>query len=105
VVILANCLAHGRRRFFEIAEAKEQQLSPRERLFLHQQRSGPVRESLHQSLKEQFAQKQVEPNSSLGQCISHLLRHWKELTLFLRQPGAPLDNNICARALKKAQAN
>ena len=24
------------------------------------------------------------------------------LTLFLRQPGAPLDNNICERALKRA---
>lgn len=24
------------------------------------------------------------------------------LTLFLRQPGAPLDNNLCERALKKA---
>jgi len=24
------------------------------------------------------------------------------MTLFLRQPGAPLDNNICERALKKA---
>jgi len=24
------------------------------------------------------------------------------LTLFLREPGAPLDNNLCDRALKKA---
>ena len=29
-------------------------------------------------------------------------KHWNELTLFLRQPGAPLDNNICEQALKKA---
>ena len=28
--------------------------------------------------------------------------HWLKLTLFLRQPGAPLDNNIVERALKKA---
>jgi transposase len=26
----------------------------------------------------------------------------EKLTLFLRVPGAPLDNNICERALKKA---
>jgi transposase len=123
-VILGNCLSHGRRRFFEVAEAfpeqvihvlealkrvyqvdaeaKEQQLSPQDRWLLHQQRSGPVMETLHQWLTEQFEQKQVEPNSSLGQCIAYMLRHWKELTLFLRQPGAPLDNNICERALKKA---
>jgi len=31
-----------------------------------------------------------------------MLRHWEKLTLFLRQPGAPLDNNVCERALKLA---
>ena len=31
-----------------------------------------------------------------------MLKHWEELTLFLRVPGAPLDNNVCERALKKA---
>ena len=31
-----------------------------------------------------------------------MLKHWDELTLFLRQAGAPLDNNVCERALKKA---
>jgi hypothetical protein len=122
--ILANCLAHGRRRFYELAdvfpqevtyilealkqvyqvdaETKQQQFSPEARLLLHQQRSGPVMDSLHQWLTEQFAEKQVEPNSSLGQAMAYLLRHWEKLTLFLRQPGAPLDNNTCERALKKA---
>jgi hypothetical protein len=31
-----------------------------------------------------------------------MLRHWQPLTLFLREPGAPLDNNLVERALKKA---
>ena len=31
-----------------------------------------------------------------------MLKHWDQLTLFLRQAGAPLDNNVCERALKKA---
>jgi len=44
----------------------------------------------------------VEPNSGLGKAINYLIRHWKALTLFLEEPGAPLDNNICERALKKA---
>lgn len=34
--------------------------------------------------------------------MQYLLNHWKKLTLFLRVPGAPLDNNICERALKRA---
>ena len=33
---------------------------------------------------------------------SYLLRHWKALTTFLREAGAPLDNNLCERALKRA---
>jgi Transposase IS66 family len=49
----------------------------------------------------QLQEKKVEPNSGLGQAISYLLNHWQELTLFLRQPRAPLDNNVCERALKK----
>jgi hypothetical protein len=44
----------------------------------------------------------TEPNSALDGAIRYMLRHWDELTLFLRQAGAPLDNNLCERALKKA---
>ena len=37
-----------------------------------------------------------------GKAIQYFQRHWKALTLFLRQPGAPLDNNVFERALKRA---
>jgi transposase len=30
------------------------------------------------------------------------IKHWDALTLFLRVPGAPLDNNLCERVLKRA---
>jgi transposase len=123
-ILLANCLAHGRRQFVDIAanfpescryvletlgdvykydaQAREGKLSPAERLALHQQLSAPLMEKLHQWLEAQFALKQVEPNSGLGSAINYLLRHWKGLTVFLREAGAPLDNNICERALKRA---
>ena len=122
-VILGHCLAHGRRRFVKVAQnfpnqcqfvletlaeiyhndelAREQGMSAEQRLAFHQTRSGPVMEGLHAWLTAQFEEKKVEPNSGLGQAISYLLNHWPELTLFLRQPAAPLDNNICERALKK----
>jgi hypothetical protein len=47
----------------------------------------------------------TEPNSGLGRAITYLLNHWPKLTLFLRQPGAPIDSNIVERALKKAILN
>jgi len=122
--ILANCLPHSRRKFVDVfedfpdevrfvldtlcdvykneARAREQQLSPAERLCFHQQKSGPLMEKLKAWLAEQFEQKKVEPNSGLGEAIKYMDKHWTELTRFLSVPGAPLDNNICERALKKA---
>ena len=76
------------------AEAREQALTPEERLRFHQEHSGPVMDELHDWLEAQLAERKTEPNSGLGKAITYLLRHWKRLTLFLRQAGAPLDNNI-----------
>jgi hypothetical protein len=123
-ILLANCLAHGRRQFVEVAEnfpqpcryvletlgdvykydaqSRQEKLSPAERLAFHQQHSAPVMEQLRQWLEAQFAHHQVEPNSGLGKAITYLLRHWKALTAFLREAGVPLDNNVCERALKRA---
>jgi transposase len=122
--ILAHCLAHGRRQFVDVAErfpeecryvletisviyrndaiAQERNLSPEARLRFHQAESGPTMEELHAWLARQFDERRVEPNSALGGAISYLLKHWEKLTLFLRVAGAPLDNNICEQALKKA---
>jgi transposase len=122
--VVANCLAHGRRRFVDIAasfpeecryvlevlrdvydhdrEALEQKMSPTERLVLHQAKSGPKMADLASWMKEKVDQREVEPNSSLGEAIAYMQKHWEKLTLFLREPGAPLDNNVCERALKKA---
>jgi transposase len=44
---------------------------------------------------EQFAKRKGEPNSGLGQAITYMRDHRDKLTLFLRQSGAPLDNNLC----------
>jgi transposase len=71
-------------------------------LRFHQLYSGAVMDQLHAWLTAQFAEKKVEPNSGLGVAIRYLLKHWQRLTLFLRKAGAPLDNNVCERALKKA---
>jgi len=123
-VIVGHCLAHGRRRFVAVTEnfpepcryvleklgevyandaiARQRALASEQRLHFHQERSQPVMEELETWLKAQLAEKKVEPNSGLGTAMTYLLKHWERLTLFLRQAGAPLDNNVCERALKKA---
>ena len=123
-VIVSHCLAHSRRRFVEVtpnfpdecrhglealgkvyhhdALARKQELSAQERLLYHQQHSAPEMDQLKQWLNDQLEQKKVEPNSGLGGAIGYLLKYWDRLTLFLRQPGAPLDNNLCETSLKRA---
>jgi transposase len=123
-ILLSYCLSHGRRQFVDIAPnfpeecryvlealgevyyndalSRERKMSPEERLAFHQERSGPVMKRLKEWLAAQLAEHRTEPNSGLGKAISYLQRHWMKLTLFLRQQGTPLDNNIAERALKKA---
>ncbi len=59
-------------------------------------------DGLEQWLESQISEKKVEPNAGLGQAIKYMQKHWHALTQFLRVAGAPLDNNICERILKKA---
>jgi transposase len=123
-LLLAYCLAHGRRQFVEVAGnfpeqcryvletlggvwyhdelAREQKLTPEERLRFHQEHSQPLMKTLKEWLEAQLAEHKVEPNSGLGKAIQYMLRHWMPLTLFLREAGAPVDNNLVERALKKA---
>jgi hypothetical protein len=84
------------------AFAREKAMSPQERLHFHQEQSGPLMEQFENWLKAQIDERKVEPNSGLGKAIAYFTNHFDELTLFLRVAGAPLDNNICERALKKA---
>jgi transposase len=122
--ILANCLAHARRYFVDVVHnfpaevrvvleilrdvyrndtiTREQDLAPDDRLRFHQAESGPLMATLKTWLDQQLDEHRVEPNSGLGQAIAYMRKRWAPLTLFLRVPGAPLDNNVCERALKKA---
>jgi transposase len=123
-VVLGNCLAHGRRQFVNLVDrfpaecrhviealrevyqhdavTKQRGMSPAERLQHHQTHSAPVMAELECWLEAQIAEHKTEPNSGLGKAIAYLLRRWDALTLFLRRPGAPLDNNVCEQALKRA---
>ena len=56
--------------------------------------------ALHTWMEQQIAQREVEPNSSLGKVFRYWLDRWDTLTQFLRVPGAPLENNTAERALK-----
>jgi hypothetical protein len=123
-VVESNCLAHGRRHvvdeidnfpaecqhvlealgkvFHNEVTCRKQALSDDDRLALHQRESGPVMAELERWMNAELDEHRVEPNSGLGEAFGYLLKRWTQLTLFLRVPGAPLDNNLCERVLKMA---
>ena len=123
--VLANCLTHGRRQVADVAEqfpeAARHVIEALAEVYKHDatcrhgrscQPSSACRStrntanrswtSLQRWMNEQFEQRLVEPNSGLGKALRYLIRHWDELTLFLRKAGAPLDNNLCEQILKRA---
>jgi hypothetical protein len=122
--ILGNCLTHARRNFVDVVSsfpeecryvietlaavykndeiAKVQNMTPLERLIYHQAQSGPLMTQLCKWMSDQIEGRKAEPNSGLGKAISYMMKHWEPLTLFLRVEMAPLDNNLCEQALKRA---
>src|SRR4029077_11962595 len=76
--LLANCLAHGRRQVVDVVDnfpeecryvletlggvyhydalAREQELSPEQRLRFHQEHSGPLMKELHEWMETQLAE-------------------------------------------------
>ena len=121
-LIRCHCLAHGRRKFSDLADvfpqecqvvlqvlnqvfdhdeqARQAQLSPQARLAYHQAQSQPLMEALKKWLDTQLDDHRVEPNSALGKALVYMQKHWETLTRFFSVPGAPLDNNLAERALK-----
>jgi transposase len=125
-VLRCHCLAHGRREFSDLEEvfphecqvvlevirqvfdhdeqARKAQLSPEARWAYHQTQSQPLMDGLKRWLDTQMDDHLVEPNSALGKAIVYMQSHWETLTRFLSVPGAPLDNNLAERVLKKPSA-
>lgn len=119
--IEAYCLVHGQRKFKELEENFPQEcrrvlkslqliflndertgeMSDEQRLAYHQTHSGPVMEGLRDWMREQFLEREVEPNSALGKAFNYMLGNFDELTTFLRVAGAPIENNEVERALKR----
>jgi len=117
-VIEANCIPHGRRQIVnELAnhpaeckyllerlavvfhlekELKQLGVSNQVRMLAHRYESGPIMDELHSWMTASL------PNCGLGKAINYFLKRWSKFTVFLRVLGAPLDNNIAERALKRA---
>ena len=121
-VLWAKCNTHARRNFWDYRKdcpqhvnyalflfgkiyqnervCQERNYSAGSRLIYHQKHSARIMKKLRRWAILQICRKKVEPNSELGSALKYFLKHYKELTLFLRIPGVPLDNNVVESLLK-----
>jgi len=121
-IIEVGCMAHARRRYFEIAknaktpgfahdivqrlaelyaierEAKERNLSPPERQRLRQERAPPLLAALKERLEGHLPK--VPPKGPLAEAIGYSLNHWRALTRYLEDGRLEIDNNAVERAIR-----
>jgi transposase len=108
----AGCMAHARRKFFDLhdkhnsqiagdalayfgqlyeVERKLTDLDPEERRRRRQEEAKPIAEALHAWL---LAQRQRVPaGSTITNAIDYSLKRWAALTRYLDDGNVPIDNN------------
>lgn len=108
----AGCLAHARRKFFELHAANKSQIAqralqffgelydiereigdmdPEERKTNRQARAKPVADALHAWMT---SQRQLVPEgSAIAKTLDYILKRWEALTRYLDDGHLPVDNN------------
>lgn len=118
--IYANCLTHARRKFIELQkhypkvcnpiidmfsqvyrnDKHTKEMTDYDRLAYHQEHTAPVMNKIRGTLTQLIDDKRYEPNSQIIKAVNYSLKRWHELTVFLRELGAPLDSNSAEQILK-----
>ena len=121
-IIEVGCLAHARRRYFEIAkaaktpgfaheivqrigelyaierEAKEHNLGPPQRKQLRQERAPPLLAALKTRLEAHLPK--LPPKGPLAEAIGYTLNHWTALNRYLDDGRLEIDNNAIERSIR-----
>ncbi|NPD70045.1 IS66 family transposase [Acetobacteraceae bacterium] len=118
-ITLAFCLAHARRRFFEVhkatgspvaaaalarfaaiyaIEARIRGTSARERVAIRQAETRLLFDILKPWLMDRLAE--ISVKAPLARAIRYTLGHWDGLTMFLRDGRVEVDNNTVERTIR-----
>jgi hypothetical protein len=118
----SKCNVHARREFFDLsssyheeaahiveeydkifafqAEAKKNNLSPKDRLIYHQENSLPILEGVFEWCEDKLTEQIAETNGPLAKACNYILNHKEGLRKFCEIEGAQIDNNKMERILK-----
>ena len=119
MIFEAACWAHGRRKFFELADLQKAPLAieavrridalfaiereingrlPAERLAVRRTRSKPLIDDLETWLREQ--RKKLSSKAPMAKAIDYTLKRWSAFTRFLDDGRICLSNNAAERAVR-----
>lgn len=118
-IVEAACLAHARRKFWDVHEATKSPLArealnriaalyrveddirgrpPEQRLRTRTERTAPLMTALRDWLEA--TRSRISGRSDLAAAIRYTLSRWKALTLILRDGRACIDNSAAERAMR-----
>ena len=114
-----GCMAHARRKFFDLHVANKSQLAEQalhsigglyeierqardvndeERWRIRQEKASPILNALHEWM---LAQRDLVPNgSATAKALDYSLKRWVALTRYLDDGAVPIDNNRVENPLR-----
>ena len=106
-IIEAACWAHGRRKFFELADLQKAPLAiereingkpPDLRRAVRQERSKPLVEALEAWLRQE--RRALSPKSPMAKAMDYSLKRWPAFTNFIGDGRLCMSNNAAERAVR-----
>jgi transposase len=121
-IVLAGCLAHVRRKFYDARETapkvagwflkhfqnlyaleaklRNARAGPKLRQAERASLSRPVLARVHRALVRLKTRRRFLPRSLMGQAIDYALKQWPALLLFLEDGRLEIDNNLIENAIR-----
>jgi len=121
-IVLAGCLAHVRRKFFDAretapkvagwflqhfrhlyeleAQLRHTRAGPKLRAVARANLSRPVLARMHRALVRLKTKRRFLPQSGMGKAIAYALNQWPSLHVFLKDGRVEIDNNLVENAIR-----
>ncbi len=121
-IVLAGCLAHVRRKFYEARETapkvagwflkhfqnlyqgeaqwRKGRAGPKLRLAGRASLSRPILNRLHRALVRLKTNRHFLPRSLMGRAIEYALNQWPSLLVFLQDGRLEIDNNLVENSIR-----
>lgn len=121
-IVAVGCNAHARRNFAELvkisktpglaaegvafykalykieAYARDNNLSAEQRHILRAQKSKPILDTFKQRLNQHLTK--TSEKGKIGKAIRYCIKHWQQLTGFMKDGRIEIDNNLCENAIR-----